>query len=1199
MEIIDAADNTKTELSEEELKRFSAISEKTAASVLDICIRLRGTNDFKSTMKDVIASVRELCSSEHCCILVMDENARNCYVLGEAFAPGSSLLPMEQYIDSDFYDLADSWENTMAGGNCIIVRDDKDMEIIQRRNPLWAESLKNAGAKNIILYPLRSRSQLLGYIWSINYDVHNVARIKETMEVTTFILGSELGNFLLLDRLRVLGAKDLMTGVMNRNEMNNRVDSLSHGRENGVPVGVIFADMNGLKAINDAEGHNAGDRLLTKAAKALKNVFNENDIFRAGGDEFSIIITGIDEEELKKKMEELRAECARYDGLSFSMGGCYEKNSSNVRMALRKADEEMYKDKQKFYADVTERPFDDRLFALPGKAAPMDEHEKELFRELNYDFMTGLPSMSYFFKLAESERRNMYENGVASAVVFLNLNGLRFFNTNYGFSEGDALIKEFARMIAEQFGEERCSRFGQDHFCVYTEEEGLENKLKIIFRDMKKANGGKTLHVKAGIYPDSMGLVETSLACDRAKAACNSKRDDISAFYYYDEKMLKLEVNRRYVLDNLERAIEENWIVPFYQPIVRSTNKKVCDEEALARWIDPEKGMLSPADFIPILEDEKLIYKVDLHILELILERIKKQMARGKAHVVPISVNLSRTDFETCDIVEEICNRVDAAGVSRKLITIEITESVIGKNFDYMKEQVLRFQNLGFAVWMDDFGSGYSSLDLLQEIHFQLIKFDMRFMRKFETTPQSRVILTELMRMAANLKTETVCEGVETVEQVEFLREIGCTKMQGYHFCKPISLQQIKERYEKGQQIGFEDPVEEEYQKTVSTVNLYDLGSISNEDSDAAKYHFSTTPMAVVEALEDRVTIVRCNRSYKEFLKYYGAVAGKFINYIHQCENIGQKAFVNEITEHGDTVNAQIRKITDNPLNGSGAYAIAVFDIIPPSDTTISYTTVAKALSADFIDMYQVDLNTGEFIQYSSSVDGDGIAATRKGVDFFETARADAMQYLYKNDRANFVSTFTKETVEKALTENGSFSITYRLQMKPDDQPRYVNMKAVRIDKKRDQIIIAVNDVDAQMRAQEALERLREETTTYNRISVLMGDVIAIYTVDPDTGGYMEYSSSSEYSDLGVSKLGMDFFEDSRKQVQGRIHPDDLEDFMRVFTRENILEKTKEGKIFSISYRLILGDVTAKVNLRAGLVQEKDGPQLIVGVMRG
>ena len=233
--------------------------------------------------------------------------------------------------------------------------------------------------------------------------------------------------------------------------------------------------------------------------------------------------------------------------------------------------------------------------------------------------------------------------------------------------------------------------------------------------------------------------------------------------------MLSRELNTQYVIENIDRAINENWITAFYQPIVRATSRKVCDEEALARWIDPEKGMMSPADFIPVLEDSRLIYKVDLHICDVIIERLKNQFHTGLT-IVPVSINLSRTDFE--------------------FLTIEITESVIGQNLDFMKSQILRFQELGFKVWMDDFGSGYSSLDLLRELQFDVIKFDMRFMRQFEN-PKSRVLLTELMRMAISLNIETVTEGVETPEQVEFLSEIGCTKMQGYYFCKPIPWEQI------------------------------------------------------------------------------------------------------------------------------------------------------------------------------------------------------------------------------------------------------------------------------------------------------------------------------------------------------------------------------------------------------------------------
>ena len=211
---------------------------------------------------------------------------------------------------------------------------------------------------------------------------------------------------------------------------------------------------------------------------------------------------------------------------------------------------------------------------------------------------------------------------------------------------------------------------------------------------------------------------------------------------------------------------------------------------------------MSPAHFIPYLEDAKLLYKLDINMLEQVLVKMKYQKEHG-FNIVPHSVNLSRSDFEACDIVEEVRKRVDASGIGRDMITIEITESVIGNNFDFLKKQIERFRELGFPVWMDDFGSGYSSLDVLSSIKFDLIKFDMIFMRKFEADPKRKIILTELMRMANSLGLDTICEGIETEEQVHFLQEIGCSKLQGFYFSKPIPLEQILEKYKNGTQIGY------------------------------------------------------------------------------------------------------------------------------------------------------------------------------------------------------------------------------------------------------------------------------------------------------------------------------------------------------------------------------------------------------------
>jgi EAL domain-containing protein (putative c-di-GMP-specific phosphodiesterase class I) len=168
-----------------------------------------------------------------------------------------------------------------------------------------------------------------------------------------------------------------------------------------------------------------------------------------------------------------------------------------------------------------------------------------------------------------------------------------------------------------------------------------------------------------------------------------------TAVKYYSQNLSEDAGKRQYIIENIDRAIKEEWIQIYIQPIIRAVNERVCDVEALARWVDPVKGVLSPADFITALEDAGLIYKLDLYMVDQVLNAIKAWEESG-FRAVPHSINLSRSDFDSCDIVEEIRKRVDGAGVNRSLITIEITESVIGSDMQFMKEQVERFQKLGF-----------------------------------------------------------------------------------------------------------------------------------------------------------------------------------------------------------------------------------------------------------------------------------------------------------------------------------------------------------------------------------------------------------------------------------------------------------------------------------------------------------------------
>ena len=332
-------------------ERMSNISGDMASAVLETTLKLRGTTDFKETIKDVVKDIRDLCDAEHCCILTMNDYERSCLVLGEAFGNETSLRSMNDYLDEKFYAIAESWEATIGGSNCLIVKNDQDMEVVRERNPVWAESLRLAGAKNIVLFPLKSRDHLLGYMWAINFNAENSVKIKETLELTTFILGSELGNYLLLDRLKILSSKDMLTGVMNRNEMNNYVAGLCDPADKSPDssVGVIFADLNGLKTVNDLEGHNAGDALLKDAANVLRQVFDDSQIFRAGGDEFSIIATGVSQGELDARIQKIRDVSKNSGRVVFALGGAVERSKKNVRVALRRADENMYEDKKRYY----------------------------------------------------------------------------------------------------------------------------------------------------------------------------------------------------------------------------------------------------------------------------------------------------------------------------------------------------------------------------------------------------------------------------------------------------------------------------------------------------------------------------------------------------------------------------------------------------------------------------------------------------------------------------------------------------------------------------------------------------------------------------------------------------------------------------------------------------------------------------------
>ena len=838
--------------------------------------------------------------------------------------------------------------------------------------------------------------------------------------------------------------------------------------------------------------------------------------------------------------------------------------------------------------------------------------EESIINASHYDFLTGLPSMSYFFVLADEWRRSHIKNGGVAALLYMDLCGMKFFNRKHGFSEGDRLLQQFADILKEMFSNENCSRFGSDHFCVFTDARDLEDRLRDLFLCFIANSDRMTLPVRVGIYLDRDASLDISVECDRAKYACDTMRDNyLSNFRYFSEDMLEKTENRQYIIDHFSRAVSERWIRVYYQPIVRSTNGRVCHEEALARWNDPEKGMLSPAEFIPVLEEAKLIYLLDLCVVEQALEKIREQQDAG-IPVVPVSVNLSRIDFDVCDIIEEIVRRVDESGITRDMLNIEITESAVGNGTDFMQEQVARFRELGFRVWMDDFGSGYSSLDVLQSIHFDMIKFDMHFMKEFNNSEKSRIILSELVKMTIALGMETVCEGVETKAQADFLREVGCTMMQGYYFSRPISYEEICMLHQKGVKIRLENNAESDYYAAVGKINLYDLSVIASEGDDSFDHYFNTLPMAVLETTDHSFTLLRCNRSFRDFMeRMFGVVElGQWVSYddstgqfgntflqaLREVGSNGGKRLFEEELRSDSVVHTFLKRIAVNPVNGNTAVTLAVLAVVDPKNVPVNFTQIIKALSEDYICFYNIDLETESYIEYQVNSATAEMVAERHGTHFFDECHADPRNLVADVDREMFNSTLTRENVLDAIERSGSFRMNYRVML--NGEVHYAELKAVRSNLNGQHILIGINNVDKQVRQKETLERMRQERIAYSRMSALSDEFICIYTINAATGHYTEYSMTKYYAALGAPVEGEDFFGESRVECERLLHPDDCEAFKAVFSKEHVLETIRKEGVFNLRYRMLLDGAYTKAGMKAVLVKEEDGEKIVVGVSR-
>lgn len=489
------------------------------------------------------------------------------------------------------------------------------------------------------------------------------------------------------------------------------------------------------------------------------------------------------------------------------------------------------------------------------------------------DWLTGLSGMVRFYDLAHMGASTLAARGERTVAVAFDIMGMKTFNTRFSRAKGDELLCAFAEALRGQFGSEACSRFGEDHFCAFAAERGIENKVNAVFANFDAAAGFELVPpVRAGLYACDAEDDIAAIGFDRAKIACDLDRTTWqSHFMWYTEEMRAAAHLRIHVLECLDQAIREGWIRAYYQPVVRSSTGKVCEEEALARWVDPVYGVLTPDKFIPVLEEAALLHRLDLHIIDCVLADFKKKREMG-VPIVPVSVNISYRDLARFDVAHEIAMRTDKAGIPHDLLHIEFTESAIQSDPKLFMTQVAALHDNGFEVWMDDFGSGYSSLNVLQEYEFDVIKLDMEFLRGAASdTEKARIIVAGIVQTANKLGVRTLCEGVETERQAAFLEGIGCDMLQGYLFSSPNPLDVIAQRVYDGVGLPREERDEEAYWNAVCNFSLTDFSN--HEDGQGIEgIAISEFPAGVLERRNGTWHVARDNRSFGDFLERAGIV---------------------------------------------------------------------------------------------------------------------------------------------------------------------------------------------------------------------------------------------------------------------------------------------------------------------------------------
>ncbi len=407
------------------------------------------------------------------------------------------------------------------------------------------------------------------------------------------------------------------------------------------------------------------------------------------------------------------------------------------------------------------------------------------------DELTGLHTRKAFCHEIKAVLANNMEKAVRGEYVIIYLDIIKFkaVNEAFGMEKGDEFLCYIAKMLDGMVGENGIScRIESDRFAAFidTSENTAEAVINMLDEAVTAYDIPLEIMFNAGVYVIGKESIFVDAMLDRAILAQSTIKGNYNVrFAYYSEEFLNDMLGEQEIVGMMAAALADNQFVVYYQPQYNHTTGMIIGAEALARWNHPEKGLISPGVFIPIFERNGFITNLDLYIFESVCKFIRKCID-NKYVLIPISTNFSRYDIFYPDFVEKLEEIRKKYDVPVKYLRVEITETSILGGSIRTNEVIAKLHKCGYVVEMDDFGSGYSSLNVLKDIELDIIKLDMRFLSAEQENNKGGTIISSIVRMAKWLSMPVIAEGVETVQQADFLRSIGCDYIQGFLYSKPL-----------------------------------------------------------------------------------------------------------------------------------------------------------------------------------------------------------------------------------------------------------------------------------------------------------------------------------------------------------------------------------------------------------------------------